>query len=116
MGDAGQGPWEAISQDFTDALELGRIAHIAIRPLMAALLGGLLGYQRERVGKAAGLRTHMLIAVGSAFFVVVPQLEAMPPDEVGRVIQGVIAGVGFLGGGVILKRTAQQQVQGLTTA
>lgn len=116
FGDARQGPWDALVQDFTDLLELGRVTHIVVRLLMAALLGGVLGFERERAGKVAGLRTHMLVAVGSAFFVLVPQLDDRSDAEIARVIQGVITGIGFLGGGVILKLKEREQVRGLTSA
>jgi len=116
MGGAGQRAWEALTQDFTDLLDLRRLTHITVRLLVAALLGGLLGFQRERSGKAAGLRTHMLVAVGAAFFVLIPQLEGMAADALSRVLQGIITGVGFLGGGIILKVTDGQRIKGLTTA
>lgn len=58
----------------------------------------------------------MLVAVGAAVFVLVPQQMQMPDAELSRVIQGVITGVGFLGAGTILKRTSEETVKGLTTA
>ena len=70
----GQTPWEALAQDFGDVVDLGRLVHVAVRLLVAAALGGVLGYQRESVGKDAGMRTYMLVTVGAAFFVIVPQL------------------------------------------
>jgi len=112
----GQTPWEALHADFNDISDWGRLSHVALRLLAAAILGGVLGYQRESVGKAAGMRTYMLVTVGSAFFVVVPQLENMALDGMSRVIQGLIAGIGFLGGGAILKLTNEKEIHGLTTA
>ncbi len=112
----GHTAWEALSQDFGDVVDLGRLVHVAVRLLVAAALGGVLGYQRESVGKSAGMRTYMLVTVGSAFFVIVPQLEGMQHDAMSRVIQGLIAGIGFLGGGAILKLTSEKEVLGLTTA
>src|SRR5262249_17509539 len=73
MGDTGQGIWEAVRADFADLPDAGLATQLGLRLLLAALLGGLLGYERERTGKAAGMRTHMLVAVGAALFVLVPQ-------------------------------------------
>ena len=70
-----------------------------LRLVLAAALGGLLGYEREQRGKAAGLRTHMLVALGAALFVLVPQQSGMSNTDMSRVIQGVITGMGFLGAG-----------------
>lgn len=112
----GKTPWEALVDDFSDVTDLGRLTHVALRLLVAATLGGTLGYQREMVGKSAGIRTHMLVTVGAAFFVIVPQLEGMEGDPLSRVLQGIIAGIGFLGGGAILKLTQDKEILGLTTA
>lgn len=83
---------------------------------MAALLGGLLGFEREQHGKAAGVRTHMLVALGAALFVLVPQMAGAEHDAMSRVIQGLTAGIGFLCAGTILKRDRMDEVKGLTTA
>jgi putative Mg2+ transporter-C (MgtC) family protein len=87
-----------------------------VRLLIAALLGGLLGINRQIEHKAAGLRTHMLVSLAAALFTVVPLLGGSHLDHVTRVIQGVAAGIGFLGGGTILQLSEQQKVKGLTTA
>jgi putative Mg2+ transporter-C (MgtC) family protein len=79
-------------------------------------LGSILGYQRERQGKEAGLRTHMLVSLGSAFFVLIPLQAGMPLGDLSRVLQGLISGIGFLAAGVILKQQASEQIHGLTTA
>jgi putative Mg2+ transporter-C (MgtC) family protein len=107
---------ETLRSEFSDVPDGGQITRILVRLLLAALLGGMLGYERERQGKAAGVRTHMLVAMGSALFVLVPHLGGMDIADVSRVIQGVVAGVGFLGAGAILKSQADENVQGLTTA
>jgi len=107
---------ETLRSEFSDVVDVAQITRILVRLLLAALLGGLLGYERERQGKAAGVRTHMLVAMGSALFVLVPQLGGMDIADVSRVIQGLVAGVGFLGAGAILKSQADENVQGLTTA
>jgi putative Mg2+ transporter-C (MgtC) family protein len=94
----------------------GQIAEVALRLLTAALLGGLLGAEREAVGKAAGLRTHMLVALGSALFVIAPRESGLTEGDLGRIVQGVAAGIGFIGAGTILKLTDSQEIKGLTTA
>ncbi len=108
--------WNAITEDFHDLLDVGRLLHVVLRLLVAALLGGVLGYQREKTGKPAGLRTHMLVSTGAAFFVIVPQLEHASLNEMSRIIQGIVAGIGFLCAGAILKRSSDQEIFGLTTA
>jgi putative Mg2+ transporter-C (MgtC) family protein len=90
---------------------------------VALLVGGILGLEREVRGKAAGLRTYMLVSLGAAFFVLIPiQLDAFrqSADAFSRVMQGIIAGIGFVGGGVILHRSRNHSsdatVKGLTSA
>jgi putative Mg2+ transporter-C (MgtC) family protein len=94
----------------------GRLAEVAVTLLGAALLGGLQGLEREWLRKPAGLRTHMLVALGSAVFVLAPREAGMSETDLSRVIQGVATGVGFIGAGTILKITAEREIQGLTTA
>jgi putative Mg2+ transporter-C (MgtC) family protein len=91
---------------------------VAIRLVLAAGLGGVLGYERERLGKAAGLRTHMLVSMGSALFVVAALQSGAAAGDVSRVVQGIATGIGFIGAGAILKLTEPGHVvvQGLTTA
>jgi putative Mg2+ transporter-C (MgtC) family protein len=80
------------------------------------LFGAVVGVQRERSGKAAGVRTHMLVASGSALFVLAAMEFGMNSDPLSRVIQGLITGIGFLGAGAILKLEEKRQIEGLTTA
>jgi putative Mg2+ transporter-C (MgtC) family protein len=83
----------------------------------AALLGGALGLEREWKGHWAGLRTHMMVSVGCAIFVIAGlNLAGEHADAVTRVIQGITAGIGFLGAGTILKLDQKQEIKGLTTA
>ena len=86
----------------------------------ATLVGGAIGTNRELAHKSAGIRTHALVALGAALVTLTAVWLSGDgvgrPDAVSRAIQGVIAGVGFLGGGVILKRDADEKVRGLTTA
>jgi putative Mg2+ transporter-C (MgtC) family protein len=83
---------------------------------VAALLGGLIGIEREWMGKAAGLRTHMTVALGCAAFMLVAMESSTDPDNTSRAIQGIAAGIGFIGAGTILKRSEQEDIKGLTTA
>jgi putative Mg2+ transporter-C (MgtC) family protein len=91
-------------------------AHVAARLLLAAVLGGALGWDRERVGSAAGLRTHMLVALGSALFVVAARQSGMSESDLSRVVQGIVTGIGFVGAGSIIKSPDEHQVHGVTTA
>ena len=106
--------WQGIYTDFADLPSVREVTQLLLRLGLAAGLGGLLGLQRELVGRAAGLRTHMLVALGSAFFVVVPLQAGMPLVDLSRVLQGLTAGIGFIGAGTILKR--ERHIEGLTTA
>ena len=87
-----------------------------LRIILAAVLGGVIGYQRERIGKAAGLRTIVLICIGAAVFAVVT-VYGFGVSDTGRaaITAGVVTGVGFLGAGTIL-RSSEGHVEGLTTA
>jgi uncharacterized membrane protein YhiD involved in acid resistance len=87
-----------------------------LRLLTAMLVGAVVGSQRQQAGKSAGLRTHMLVAMGGALFVLVPLEVGMVWSEVARVIQGLTAGIGFLGAGAILKWQKAHEVHELTTA
>ncbi|WP_159670693.1 MgtC/SapB family protein [Andreprevotia sp. IGB-42] len=107
---------DTIRAEFSDVPDAAQITRIVVRLLLAAVLGGVLGYEREQKGKAAGIRTHMLVALGAALFVLVPQLAGTAVADMSRVIQGIVTGVGFLGAGAIIKQHAEENVQGLTTA
>jgi putative Mg2+ transporter-C (MgtC) family protein len=87
---------------------------MSLRLLLAVVLGGVIGLQRELSGKEAGLRTNILICLGSALFTVL-SIYAFPGSDPARIAAGVAAGVGFIGAGVILHRTGGAVV-GLTTA
>jgi putative Mg2+ transporter-C (MgtC) family protein len=89
---------------------------VIIRLFLAALLGGAIGYDREVHGKAAGIRTHMLVCLGAAIVIVVSRLDGIPMSEMSRVIEGVVTGIGFIGGGVILKLSQDREIRGVTTA
>ena len=95
---------DTLRAEFSDVPDAAQLTRIVVRLLLAALLGGILGYEREQKGKAAGIRTHMLVALGAALFVLVPQQAGMGIADMSRVIQGIVAGIGFLGAGAIIKQ------------
>lgn len=98
----------------------GGLLEVAVKIGLAALLAGIIGAEREWTGKWAGLRTHMLIAVGSAFLthvsITVGPLFAEGSNawDPGRIAAQIVSGVGFLGAGTIIQ--ARGAVHGLTTA
>ncbi|KQT09420.1 MgtC/SapB family protein [Ramlibacter sp. Leaf400] len=112
--------WDTIARtvvaEFSDIPDLEQLTRVVVRLLVAAFLGALVGLERELAGKAAGLRTHMLVALGSALFVLIPLQAGIELADLSRVIQGLLAGVGFLCAGAILKAASEEQVQGLTTS
>ena len=108
--------WNTVLSEFSDIPDATQITRITLRLLVAAALGGLLGYERESQGKSAGVRTHMLVAIGAALFVLIPHQAGASTADLTRVLQGLIAGVGFLGAGAIILGTKQVETQGLTTA
>ena len=88
-----------------------------LRVLLAVGLGAGIGYQRERAGKAAGLRTLVLVGAGAALFTVVSIFGfGTQGVDISRVAAGVVVGVGFIGAGVILRGQREEEVAGLTTA
>lgn len=107
--------WATIQQEFSDLADASNITRVCVRLIVALALGALLGYERELRGAAAGLRTHMLVSLGSALFVLVPFQAGMPLQDISRVLQGVTAGIGFLGAGAIIK-LRNEEIKGLTTA
>ncbi len=108
--------WMTVVSEFSDLGDAADITRVVVRLTVAVALGAMLGYERESVGASAGLRTHMLVSLGSALFVLIPLQAGMPLMDVSRVLQGVTAGVGFLGAGAILKSQSENQITGLTTA
>lgn len=96
--------------------DLATVTVILVRVLVAAVLGGIIGWEREQKGRAAGLKTHILVAVGSALFVLAPSLAGVSEGDNTRVMQGIVSGIGFLGAGAILRSRDNSRVEGLTTA
>src|SRR5439155_25943367 len=104
---------------------------ILLRLVIATVLSGMIGYERERTGKNAGLRTHMLVAIGAALFVSFNDLFTIasrplaPPGSPGNfriqieprtTVQAIVTGISFLGAGTIFVSGRGSRVKGLTTA
>ena len=104
---------------------------ILLRLVLAAMLSGAIGYERERTGKDAGLRTHMLVAVGATLFVsftdlfVIATMPLAPPAPAGNfrvqieplaTVEAIVTGISFLGAGTIFVSGKGNRVRGLTTA
>jgi putative Mg2+ transporter-C (MgtC) family protein len=88
---------------------------MVLRLLLATALGAIVGYQREKAGKQAGLRTIILICVGAALFTLTSIYAFGAEADPSRIAAGIVAGVGFLGAGAIIRRD-EGLVAGLTTA
>ena len=105
--------WEELTSGLPDVRQL---THVIIKLIAATILGAVVGIQRERAGKPAGLRTHILVTLGTAVFVLSCAGVGMSSDGLSRVIQGIITGIGFIGAGSILKLNEERDIKGLTTA
>jgi len=86
---------------------------MTIKLLLAVLLGAMIGYEREMKRRPAGLRTHMLVSLGSALFTIL-SLNAFPGSDPARVASNILVGIGFIGAGTVLQM--KERVIGLTTA
>src|SRR3954470_16427938 len=106
---------DGLRDAFPDLADSAAGAAAVVRLAGAAGLGAVVGWQRERWHKPAGVRTHMLVSLGAAAFVVGASRSGLDPAAVSRVVQGLVAGVGFIGAGAILRRD-EGHVAGLTTA
>lgn len=106
---------------------------VSFRLVVALLVGGAIGINRQRTGRPAGLRTFMIVSLGAALFVMIPlqiEFEGSLADNVlarstalnamARIAQGIATGVGFLGAGIILRQQrpdfGTEEIKGLTTA
>jgi putative Mg2+ transporter-C (MgtC) family protein len=105
-----------LRSEFADLSDVEQLTRVSTRLLVAVLLGAAVGWQRERHGSAAGLRTHMLVALGAALFMVTPAQTGADGDAMSRVLQGVVSGIGFLGASAVLKLGDRGKIRGLTTA
>ena len=102
-----------ITQSLPDAHHWVRIT---VRLSAALIVGTLVGLQRELTHKPAGLRTHMLVALGTSLFLISAAESGMSSADLSRLVQGIVTGIGFLGGGAILKLATEREIHGLTTA
>lgn len=105
-----------VQAEFSDLLDVEQVTRVTLRMSVALLVGAAIGWDRERRDAEAGLRTHMLVSLGAALFVLVPAEAGMTPDALSRIVQGVVAGIGFLGAGAVLKVSEEGRIHGLTTA
>lgn len=105
--------WQELTLGLAD---LGQLERVLLRVIAATLLGAMVGFERERAGKPAGFRTHILVSLGTAIVVLACAGSRMDMDGLSRVIQGIVTGIGFIGAGSILKISEQRDIQGLTTA
>ena len=105
--------WQELTFGMPNAEQLTRVI---IRLCAATLFGAAIGIDRERAGKPAGFRTHILITLGTAVFVIACSGAGVSVEGLSRVIQGIVTGIGFLGAGSILKLNDERDIQGLTTA
>ena len=87
---------------------------LILRLLIAGLLGGLMGFEREMRAKEAGVRTHFIVALGSALFMLISQYAFAGRFDASRVAAQVVSGIGFIGAGVIIFQ--KNAVRGVTTA
>ena len=108
---------DIIWEEFTNGLpDSRRLIQVIIRLLAATIFGAIIGMQRERIGKPAGLRTHILVTLGTTVSVLACSGYGMNSDGLSRVIQGIVTGIGFIGAGSILKINEERDIQGLTSA
>jgi putative Mg2+ transporter-C (MgtC) family protein len=105
-----------VQAEFSDLLEPVSFTRVALRLGVALALGAAIGWDREQRDAEAGLRTHMLVALGAALFVIVPMEAGFSPEDLSRVVQGIVSGIGFLGAGAVLKNSDEGRIHGLTTA
>lgn len=103
--------------ELTFGIPEGRqLAIVAIRLIASVLMGAAIGWERETAGKAAGLRTHILVTSGTTVFVLGCTGAGFESDALSRVIQGIATGIGFVGAGSIIKREREESIEGVTTS
>jgi len=105
--------WQELTAGLAD---FGQLERVLLRVVTATLLGAVVGFEREKAGKPAGFRTHILVSLGTAIVVLSCAGSRMDMDGLSRVIQGIVTGIGFIGAGSILKINEEREIQGLTTA
>jgi putative Mg2+ transporter-C (MgtC) family protein len=105
--------WQEFFRGMPDRQQL---IQVLIRLIAAVLIGAMIGYEREKAGKSAGLRTHVLVTLGTCLFVMSGTAFGMSSDGLSRIIQGIATGIGFIGAGSILKIGQEHHIRGLTTS
>lgn len=105
--------WEELTFGFSGSKQ---VTQVIIRIIASILLGAVIGIEREWTGKPAGVRTHILVSLGTTIFVVGCSLGGLSSEGLSRVIQGIVTGIGFIGAGAILKLDDKRDVKGLTTS
>src|SRR4051795_3843802 len=99
--------WSEIFRGMSDSRQFETTI---IRLIAAVLIGAMIGYERERAGKSAGLRTHVLVTLGTCLFIIAGSAGGMNADALSRIIQGIATGIGFIGAGSILKESREHHV------
>ena len=108
---------DLIWQELTNGLpDTRQFVTVLIRVIASVVLGGIVGIEREKAGKPAGFRTHILVSLGTALVVLACAGSGMSMEGLSRVIQGIVTGIGFIGAGSILKLDKELDIRGLTTA
>ena len=105
--------WQELTNGLPDTRQF---VTFLVRVIASVVLGGIVGIEREKAGKPAGLRTHMLVSLGTALVVLACAGSGMDMAGLSRVIQGIVTGIGFIGAGSILKLDKELDIRGLTTA
>ena len=105
--------WEELTAGLTNHDHLLRAF---LRLFAAIVLGGLIGLQRVNAKKPGGLRTHILVCLGTTGILLACSSAALSPEGVSRVIQGIVTGIGFIGAGSILKLSEEHLIHGLTVS
>jgi len=107
----------AALKELTNSIpDLADLVRIFGRLTVALIIGAAVGLQRSITHKPAGIRTHMLVALGTALLLVTASDAGLSNSDLSRIVQGIITGIGFLGGGAILKLTQEHEIHGLTSA
>lgn len=108
---------EILIEEITRGLPDGEMAvRFLVRLIAAVIFGSVIGLQRAAAGKPAGLRTHVLVCIGTCVFVLACVGAGFSADPLSRVMQGIATGIGFLGAGTILKNREEGEIHGLTSA
>src|SRR5687767_9442201 len=109
--------WNAFAAELSASLpDAPLLARVIIRLSLAMMLSAIIGWEREQQNKSAGLRTHILVALGAAIFALSSQENGADANNMTRVTQGIATGIGFIGAGVILQLVNERRIKGLTTA